>query len=57
MKVGRPRAHDLFDEIRSLKKKKECVCVCVCVCVAVSPGLALGCLGTESLLEGEVGES
>ena len=33
MKVGRPRAHDLFDEIRSLKKKKECVCVCVCVCV------------------------
>ena len=57
MKVGRPRAHDLFDEIRSLKKKKECVCVCVCVCVAVSPGLALVCLGTERLLEGEVGES
>ena len=28
MKVGRPRAHDLFDEIRSFKKKKECVCVC-----------------------------
>ena len=33
MKMGRPRTHDLFDEIRSFKKEYLCVCVCVCVCV------------------------
>ena len=40
MKMGRPRTHDLFDEIRSFKKENISVCVCVCVCIAVSPGLA-----------------
>ena len=33
MKMGRPRTHDLFDEIRSFKKENISVCVCVCVCV------------------------